>query len=72
MFAYIQALMGRFVKDQRGVTAIEYGMIGVAIAVLLGALFTTGGDDGNTVIDAITGAFETITTTLDDFTPSNN
>lgn len=66
MFAYIQALMGRFVKDERGITAIEYGVIGVAMAVLLGVLFTTGGT--GSIVDSITGAFTKIATTIAVFT----
>ncbi len=36
----------RFKQDQRGVTAIEYGLIAVAVAVLIVAVFYGSGDDG--------------------------
>jgi pilus assembly protein Flp/PilA len=40
-------LLSRFVKDESGATAIEYGLIAALIAVaIIGALTTLGGDLG--------------------------
>ena len=49
-----------FNKDERGVTAIEYGLIGMAMAVLVGALLTSNGD----LIQAIKGAYEQMATAI--------
>ncbi|MGR5307552.1 Flp family type IVb pilin [Vibrio mediterranei] len=52
-------------KDQRGVTAIEYGLIAVAMAVLLSAVLVFG--EGNMLgelqqaFDAISGDINTTT-----------
>ncbi|WP_261815604.1 Flp family type IVb pilin [Vibrio gallicus] len=58
----LKSLITRFVNDERGVTAIEYGVIGVAIAVVIGAVMTgdTGlaaaiGDSFDGILDAISG-----------------
>ncbi|AFF24176.1 Flp family type IVb pilin [Pasteurella multocida] len=52
-----------FKKDERGVTAIEYGLIAVAIALFIVALFYNDGgfmkalkDKFNTLASTITGA----------------
>ncbi|EOU2462864.1 Flp family type IVb pilin [Vibrio navarrensis] len=49
-----------FIKNEDGVTAIEYAMIGVAMAVLLGALFKKDGEFGK----GLTDAFQDIATKL--------
>lgn len=42
-------LVKRFVKDESGATAIEYGLIAAGIGVaIIGAITTLGGDIGNT------------------------
>ncbi|EGU38675.1 Flp family type IVb pilin [Vibrio scophthalmi] len=46
-----------FINDQRGVTAIEYAIIGVAISALVLAVFAT---DGAGLEAAISGAITTI------------
>ncbi|MCG9658721.1 Flp family type IVb pilin [Vibrio mediterranei] len=38
--------LSQFKNDQRGVTAIEYGLIGVAMAVALSVALSTSGSDG--------------------------
>jgi pilus assembly protein Flp/PilA len=53
-------LLNNLKSDERGVTAIEYGIIGVAMAVLLGGLLATNGD----MLAALSAAFENITTGL--------
>lgn len=50
-----------FLKDQRGVTAIEYAIIGVAISAIVLAVFS--GDGG--IRDALDGAVEKITTNIE-------
>ncbi|WP_261815603.1 Flp family type IVb pilin [Vibrio gallicus] len=60
MFKFI---ITRFIKDERGVTAIEYGVIGVAIAVVIGAVMLgTGTDSG--LAAAIGDSFDGILATL--------
>lgn len=43
--AYVKTrlLLESFAKDQRGVTAIEYAIIGVAISAIVLAVFNTDG-----------------------------
>ncbi|MEZ9923973.1 hypothetical protein BCV02_09000 [Vibrio breoganii] len=55
----LKTFLTRFIKDERGVTAIEYGIIGVALAVAIGAAIGTGSADGG-LTGAIKAAFETI------------
>ncbi|WP_434999419.1 Flp family type IVb pilin [Vibrio scophthalmi] len=50
-----------FVNDQRGVTAIEYAIIGVAVSALVLAVFAT---DGAGLQAAISGAIGTIATNI--------
>lgn len=62
---YVNAvtLLNEFKRDERGVTAIEYGLIGVAMALALGAILTGGtGDDFLSKLEA---AFSTIAGELD-------
>ncbi|MGL4382009.1 MAG: Flp family type IVb pilin [Vibrio sp.] len=56
--AYVKArlLVESFAQDQRGVTAIEYAIIGVAISAIVLAVFT--GDNG--LKTALTNAVTTI------------
>ena len=53
--------IGRFLADQRGATAIEYGLmvalIGVAIMTIV---FTTGQNINNTLYGQITNALATM------------
>jgi pilus assembly protein Flp/PilA len=47
----MKSLISRFVKDESGATAIEYGLIaGLLSVVLLGALQLTGGSLSNVFI----------------------
>ena len=50
--------LNEFKKDQRGVTAIEYAIIGVAISSIVLAVFN------GSLRDALSGAVETITTNI--------
>ena len=49
-------LFNRFVKDESGATAIEYGLIAALIAVVLITALTTIGKDLNTQFNAIAKA----------------
>ncbi|MBW8183280.1 Flp family type IVb pilin [Shewanella nanhaiensis] len=60
------AFLATYKKDERGVTAIEYGLIGVAMAVALTAAFAS---DGN-LMTALNEAFAKITENLGKMTGS--
>ncbi|GAM61479.1 hypothetical protein JCM19232_5780 [Vibrio ishigakensis] len=48
----LKSFLNRFKNDERGVTAIEYGIIGVALAVVLALVFNSEGGLVDTVLDA--------------------
>lgn len=56
-----QALID-FKKDQRGVTAIEYAILGVAVSAAVLAVF---GGDSSGLQESLNGAMETITSNID-------
>lgn len=60
--AYISVTEGirRFKENQQGVTAIEYGLIAVAVAILIVAVFYS--NDG--FIQQLKAKFETLTKTV--------
>lgn len=60
--AYISVTEGirRFKENQQGVTAIEYGLIAVAIAILIVAVFYNKGG----FIDSLKEKFEALTKTI--------
>jgi pilus assembly protein Flp/PilA len=63
------AFLNEFKRDERGVTAIEYGLIGVAMATALGGILYTGGAEGSeTFIDQLLGAFDAIAGAISDVT----
>ena len=53
----ISQLLKAFKKDERGVTAIEYGLIGVAMAGLLAVVLTTADDS---LLDGLKNSYESI------------
>ena len=57
-FVKLQLALKQFKDDQRGVTAIEYAIIGVAIATIVGAVFATG--DSDPLKTALDGAITSI------------
>ncbi|EOZ7471434.1 Flp family type IVb pilin [Enterobacter hormaechei] len=63
---YKQRLM-HFAKDERGVTAIEYALIGVAMATLLAFIF---GDQNSGFLGAIKDAFDAIAAAIQQVTIS--
>jgi pilus assembly protein Flp/PilA len=52
----MQTLFSRFVKDESGVTAIEYGLIAALIAVVIIASVTLVGTDLRLVFTAVSTA----------------
>jgi pilus assembly protein Flp/PilA len=49
----MQSLMNRFVKDESGATAIEYGLIASLIAVAIIAAATTLGGKVSSTFEAV-------------------
>ena len=49
----MKSLFSRFVKDQSGATAIEYGLIAAGISVAIIAVVNTLGSDLNTKFTSI-------------------
>ena len=58
MYCHCAALLYALKNDQRGVTAIEYAVVGVAIAGLVAVVFTGQGD--GSLGKALTDAFAKI------------
>ncbi|MFA0474445.1 Flp family type IVb pilin [Vibrio breoganii] len=54
----LKTFLTRFIKDERGVTAIEYGVIGVAIAVVIGAVMNAENGIADTVLDVFNGMLQ--------------
>jgi len=48
-------LVSRFLKDESGATAIEYGLIAALIAVVIIAAVTTLGDNLSTTFENVAG-----------------
>jgi pilus assembly protein Flp/PilA len=57
---YVQYLK-RFLRDEDGVTAIEYGLIAGLIAVFMIAAVTSVGVEVGNVFDAVKGALDKAT-----------
>ena len=55
-------LMTRFVKDESGATAIEYGLIAALIAVVLITVLTSLGNNLNVTFDKVNTAVKTANT----------
>lgn len=52
-------MMKRFVRDEEGVTAIEYGLIAALIAVVIIASVTLVGENLSTIFNYIAGELTT-------------
>jgi pilus assembly protein Flp/PilA len=52
----MKSLISRFVKDESGATAIEYGLIAAGLAVVVIAIF----GDGGKVNDVLTDLFDKV------------
>ena len=50
-------LISRFIRDESGATAIEYGLIAALIAVVIIGGVTTVGTNLSTAFDTLAGAF---------------
>lgn len=65
MYVNTRLALESFAKDKRGVTAIEYAIIGVAISAIVLAVFNgSNGDEG--LKGALQGAMDKITTNVND------
>lgn len=64
---YVNAvtLLNEFKRDERGVTAIEYGLIAAAMAAALTVAF---GADGS-IVDPLKKIFSTVVSSLGNATP---
>lgn len=58
--AKVVAFLYEFKNDERGVTAIEYGLIAAAMAAALAVVFGSNG----TIIDPLKTIFEDVVTAL--------
>ncbi|WP_318480070.1 Flp family type IVb pilin [Photobacterium leiognathi] len=58
----MRAFFAKFQKDERGVTAIEYGLIALAMAALITAVFSS--NDGGFISKLKTG-FENVGTNIE-------
>lgn len=66
-FVKLQMAVKGFNDDERGVTAIEYALVAVAIATVVGAIF----NDGNALSGALDSAIGKITTAVTSAGTSN-
>ncbi|AYV20000.1 MULTISPECIES: Flp family type IVb pilin [Vibrio] len=62
LYVKTSLFLSQFKNDQRGVTAIEYGLIGVAMAIAVSVAFSVGGDGG--FLKELKAAFAKIGTTI--------
>ena len=71
MYANCAAFLHSLKKDERGVTAIEYAIVGVAIAGIVATVFATGEGEapGGALQEALTDAFAAITNIITNVTP---
>ncbi len=60
LFANTMAFLYTYKNDERGVTAIEYGLIGVAMAVAVGAAFAQDGS----ILTSLNAAYTAIGTAI--------
>lgn len=59
-FVKLQLALEQFKQDQRGVTSIEYAIIGVAIAAIVAAVFS----DTGAVATALNNAMDSISNSI--------
>ncbi|KLV08949.1 hypothetical protein ABT56_01730 [Photobacterium aquae] len=67
MYAKTDAFLSTYKKDERGVTAIEYGLIGVAMASMLAIVLNVS--EPTTFLGELRAAFATIAAKIGVFTP---
>ncbi|PSW07390.1 Flp family type IVb pilin [Photobacterium lipolyticum] len=66
LYTNTMAFLYTYKNDERGVTAIEYGLIGVAMAVALGLAFS----DTGSIMQSLKAAYAAIGKQLKDLTPT--
>lgn len=66
MYVNTRLALESFAKDKRGVTAIEYAIIGVAISAIVLAVFNGAGEGDEGLKGALQGAMDKITTNVND------
>lgn len=66
-YVMTETQIANFIKNQRGVTAIEYALIGVGMATLLALIF---GDQNSGFLGAINTAFQKIEQAIESVTLS--
>lgn len=49
-------MLARFIRDEAGATAIEYGLIAALVSVVIIAALTTLGGQLNTTFSSVSGA----------------
>lgn len=54
--AQTRAFLGKFIKNEQGVTAIEYAVVAAGVAIVVVAVFKTGGP----VDDMLSNTFSTL------------
>lgn len=59
-YVKLQMAVSEFKSDERGVTAIEYALVAVAIATVVGAIF----NDGNALSTALDSALTKISSAV--------
>lgn len=64
LYTQAMAFLATYKNDERGVTAIEYGLIAVAMAAMLTVAFNYTGSGDATVVDAVNSAFKKIASTI--------
>lgn len=57
-YVKLGGMLAKFRKDERGATAIEYGLIAAGISVLITAVVATVGDDLVTMFQGISTALQ--------------
>lgn len=57
----MKSLVTRFVKDESGATAIEYGLIAGLVAIAIIGALTALGDKLDAAFDAVSGKLESAT-----------
>jgi pilus assembly protein Flp/PilA len=57
----MKTLLLRFIRDESGVTAIEYGLIAALIAVVIIVAITSVGTDLSAVFNKIANSLATVT-----------
>jgi pilus assembly protein Flp/PilA len=71
MLINLNARVKNFIKDSKGITAIEYALIGVAMATVLAvALGSKDGTNGG-LTGAMKQSFETISSSITNYVGSN-